>query len=254
MADEVAERPEDFPTNLALDSRKQKEFEDKVKTISSKFDQLTPGVIYLGHLPHGFFEDQLRQFFSQFGTVTKVRVSRSKKTGGVKGYAFVEFAISEVAKIAADTMNNYLMFGKLLKCRFVPKEKVHPKLWIGADRQFKGIPANDREIQKKNRNKTEQEHVKQIDNIVRKERQKRKKMKKLGIDYDFPGYDAEVKTKRAKQTTVDYDKQEEQKHEKKIDNIVRKEGKKRKKMKKDAEVKAKRTKQTRVDHDKLEET
>ena len=34
---------------------------------------------------------------------------------------------------------------------FVPKEKVHRKLWIGADRQFKGIPANDREIQKKNR-------------------------------------------------------------------------------------------------------
>lgn len=30
--------------------------------------------------------------------------------------------------------------------------------------------------------------MKQIDNIVRKERQKRKKMKKLGIDYDFPGY------------------------------------------------------------------
>ena len=41
-----------------------------------------------------------------------------------------------------------------------------------------------------------------------------------------------MKTKRAKQTTVDHDKLEEQKHEKKIDNIVRKEGKKRKKMKK----------------------
>lgn len=36
--------------------------------------------------------------------------------------------------------------------------------------------------------KTEQEHEKQIDNIVKKERQKRKKMAKLGIDYDFPGY------------------------------------------------------------------
>ena len=41
----------------------------------------------------------------------------------------------------------FLYFGG----HFVPKEKVHPKLWIGADRQFKGIPANDREIQKKNR-------------------------------------------------------------------------------------------------------
>ena len=41
-----------------------------------------------------------------------------------------------------------------------------------------------------------------------------------------------MKTKRAKQTTVDHDKPEEQKHEKKIDNIVRKEGKKRKRIKK----------------------
>lgn len=175
------------------------------------------------------------------------------QTGRAKGYAYVEFAISEVAKIAADTMHNYMMFGKLLKCHFVPKEKVHRKLWIGADRQFKGIPANDREIQKKNRSKTEQEHEKQIDNIVKKERQKRKKMAKLGIDYDFPGYGADVKTKRAKQTRLGHDKLEEQEHEKKIDNIVKKKGKKRRKMKKDAEVKTKRAKETRLDQDKLEE-
>ena len=36
MADENADGVEDFPTNLALDSNKQKEFEDKVKNIRSK--------------------------------------------------------------------------------------------------------------------------------------------------------------------------------------------------------------------------
>lgn len=34
---------------------------------------------------------------------------------------------------------------------FVPKEKVHPKLWVGADRRFKDISRNDREIKRKNR-------------------------------------------------------------------------------------------------------
>ena len=29
----------------------------------------------------------------------------------------MEFNISEVAKIAAETMHNYMMFGKLLKCK-----------------------------------------------------------------------------------------------------------------------------------------
>ena len=37
------------------------------------------GVIYVGHLPHGFYEAQLKDYFSQFGTVTKVHVSRNKK-------------------------------------------------------------------------------------------------------------------------------------------------------------------------------
>lgn len=39
------------------------------------------------------------------------------QTGRCKGFAFVEFACDEVAKIAAQTMNNYLMFNKLLKCK-----------------------------------------------------------------------------------------------------------------------------------------
>ena len=38
------------------------------------------------------------------------------QTGASKGYAFIEFADEEVAKIAASATNNYLMFHKLLKC------------------------------------------------------------------------------------------------------------------------------------------
>lgn len=37
------------------------------------------------------------------------------QSGKPKGYAFIEFLHPEVAKIAAETMNNYLMFNRLLK-------------------------------------------------------------------------------------------------------------------------------------------
>ena len=93
------------------------------------------GLVYVGHLPHGFYEKEITGYFSQFGTVTKVKVARNKKVlkfhlhlqsnytfsfdlqnGRCKGFAFVEFECDEVAKIVAQTMNNYMMFNKLLKC------------------------------------------------------------------------------------------------------------------------------------------
>lgn len=35
--------------------------------------------MYVGHLPRGLGEPQLRQYFEQFGTVRRLRLSRSKK-------------------------------------------------------------------------------------------------------------------------------------------------------------------------------
>lgn len=89
------------------------------------------------HIPHGFYEDQLLGYFNQFGKVTRVRLSRSKKTAKSKGYAFVEFQHPEVADIAAETMNGYLMLGQKLQARVVPKAEQHPMLWKGANRKFK---------------------------------------------------------------------------------------------------------------------
>ena len=81
------------------------------------------GVVFIKHLPHGFFEEQLKKYFEQFGDVTRLRLVRSKKTGGSKGFAYVEFEYPEVAQVAAETMNNYLMFNKIVQASFIPPEK-----------------------------------------------------------------------------------------------------------------------------------
>lgn len=81
------------------------------------------GVVFIRHLPHGFFEEQLKNYFAQFGKVTRLRLARSKTTGGSKGYAFVEFEYPEVAQVAAETMDNYLMFKKIVKSAYIPPEK-----------------------------------------------------------------------------------------------------------------------------------
>ena len=46
-----------------------------------KDEKLKSGVMYVGHLPHGFYETQIKGYFSQFGSVKKVKVARNKKVG-----------------------------------------------------------------------------------------------------------------------------------------------------------------------------
>ncbi|KAF2740865.1 RNA-binding domain-containing protein, partial [Polyplosphaeria fusca] len=100
------------------------------------------GVVYVGRIPHGFYEPQMKKYFSQFGTVKRLRLSRNKKTGASKHYAFVEFASEEVADIVARTMHNYLLFGHQLQCRVIPNEQVHETLFDGASERFKVVPRN----------------------------------------------------------------------------------------------------------------
>lgn len=52
----------------------------------------------------------MKAYFKQFGKVSNVMVSRSKKTGKSMGYGYIEFLHPDVAKIAAETMDNYVMF------------------------------------------------------------------------------------------------------------------------------------------------
>lgn len=53
-----------------------------------------------------------------------MRLARSPKTLGSKGYAFIEFRFPEVAEIAADAMNNYLMFKQIIKTVFIPPSDI----------------------------------------------------------------------------------------------------------------------------------
>ncbi|XP_014673874.1 PREDICTED: MKI67 FHA domain-interacting nucleolar phosphoprotein-like [Priapulus caudatus] len=167
-------------------------FEGSVKKIKRKVkkgklsidptDSLTPGVVYIGHLPHGFFEPQLKRYFTQFGKVTRLRLSRSNKTGNSKGYAYVEFECDSVAKIVADSMNNYLMFDRLLKCQYVPPENLHRNLWIGASKVFKKPKAALIAIERHNKAK---DPVKERLRLLKQQYRRQKKLKSVGIDYSF---------------------------------------------------------------------
>ncbi|KAK2463456.1 hypothetical protein APHAL10511_004542 [Amanita phalloides] len=143
------------------------------------------GVIYIGRLPHGFFEDQLRGYFSQFGNVTRLRLSRNKKTGKSKHYAFLEFDSSSVAKIVAETMDNYLIMGHLLQCKIVPKDKVHPQLWVGANRKWRVVPRARVVRLAHNKKRTQEEQDKAEKRLLRRQRERKRKLAEAGIEYEL---------------------------------------------------------------------
>jgi len=60
-----------------------------------------PGTIYLGHIPHGFFESQMHSYFSQLGTITRLRLSRNRRTGKSKHFGWVDFAFKDAAEIVS---------------------------------------------------------------------------------------------------------------------------------------------------------
>ncbi|EJD06550.1 uncharacterized protein FOMMEDRAFT_144548 [Fomitiporia mediterranea MF3/22] len=154
------------------------------------------GVIYLGRIPHGFYEDQMKGYFSQFGDVTRLRLSRNKKTGRSRHYAFIEFSSAAVAQIVAETMDNYLLMGHILRCKVVPKEEVHPALWIGANRKYRKVPMDriERMQQNKERSDEQKKHVEK--RLVKREKQKKRKLQASGIDYDFGAISYSKKVKQ----------------------------------------------------------
>ncbi|KAK2748737.1 hypothetical protein FQN57_000318 [Myotisia sp. PD_48] len=145
-----------------------------------------PGVVYVGRVPHGFYEHEMRAYFSQFGTISKLRLSRNRVTGRSKHYAFIEFTTTSVAKVVADTMDNYLMFGHILKCKFVPNDKLHEDIWKGANRRFKVTPWNKIERQRLESGKTREKWAEAVTKEEKKRAKRAEKMKAIGYEYSPP--------------------------------------------------------------------
>lgn len=153
----------------------------------NKVDQKTR-VVYVGRLPHGFYEEEMRRYFKQFGTIEKLRISRNRKTGASKHYAFIQFEDSEVAKIVAETMDNYLLYGRLLQCKLV--DKVHPKTFKNSNRKFVEIPTKAINKSHKNRFRIGKEWLVSTAKLAKKDERRRANITSLleenGVDFDFP--------------------------------------------------------------------
>jgi cold-inducible RNA-binding protein len=68
--------------------------------------------LYVGNMSFSTTEDQLRELFSQYGTVTKVQLIMDRETGRPRGFAFVE--MSDGGDAAIQATNGMQLDGRAL--------------------------------------------------------------------------------------------------------------------------------------------
>ena len=139
-------------------------------------------VIYLGRIPHGFYESEMNSYFSQFGTIKNLILMRNRR-GASKHYAFIQFESHQVAKVVQETMDGYLLYNHLLICKVINKNT--ESLFKS---KFRRLPHNKIERQKVNREKSEEEILKGVKRLKESRDRKRRELRDKGIEYEFEGY------------------------------------------------------------------
>ena len=197
--------------------------------------QPSTGVIYVGHLPWGFIDSTLKKYFSQFGNITRIISPKSSKTGRSVGYAFIEFEDEETARIAAKTMNNYILFEKIVKCNFVEDKSKYDRIFLKWKKKFEFKERYKAHCDKISKKKTNEEIKSMIQGLLDREEQRREKIKELGIKYEYKGF---------KEIIEEYKKEH-------IDEIKEKKTKKEddKKVNKKEEIKEKKKKEAKIEEE-----
>lgn len=71
--------------------------------------------LYVGNLPYGITDDDLKNLFSQAGTVDEATVMTERETGRSRGFGFVEMSSDADAENAIRMFDGYTMDGRQLR-------------------------------------------------------------------------------------------------------------------------------------------
>ncbi|MTJ12010.1 RNA-binding protein [Anabaena sp. UHCC 0187] len=85
--------------------------------------------IYVGNLSYQVTEEDLKQAFSEYGTVKRVQLPTDRETGRVRGFAFVEMETEADEAKAIEALDGAEWMGRNLKVN-----KAKPKEDRGGDR------------------------------------------------------------------------------------------------------------------------
>src|SRR3990167_9605198 len=71
--------------------------------------------IYVGNLSYNTTEDELRDYFSQFGNIDDIKLIIDFNTGRSKGFGFVTYGSNQECETAVEKSNGVELSGRKLK-------------------------------------------------------------------------------------------------------------------------------------------
>lgn len=71
--------------------------------------------IYVGNLPYGVTEDDLKSMFVEFGVTESVKIISDRSSGQSKGFGFVDMPNNSEADQAIKALNGKFMNGRNIK-------------------------------------------------------------------------------------------------------------------------------------------
>ncbi|MEW6402727.1 MAG: RNA-binding protein [Chloroflexota bacterium] len=83
--------------------------------------------LYVGNLPYTATEDDLKNHFSQAGTVTSVALIKDRATGRAKGFGFVEMASADEAQKAITMFNGQDFMGRTITVNVARPREERPR-------------------------------------------------------------------------------------------------------------------------------
>ncbi len=85
--------------------------------------------LYVGNLPYGVGDDELRSMFEEHGSVRSAKVIMDRETGRSRGFGFVEFGSAGEGESAMSALNGTQMDGRRLVVNEARPREERPRRW-----------------------------------------------------------------------------------------------------------------------------